>query len=271
MGGLVDSWKSIQRVPRHYDVGAAMSDIMDTWFDANPVLESELLNAIGKDGVDPQYMESLVDDLRDTISAALDPAGVGVDTRPIDNDLYSTRIRAHLLEAWLALAEDPGLPICQWLISGAPAGLNSTHDCLDGLFPRVPDEVPEFEADDLSTDFETFVNYTGVEVDDDVFEVLKGYKKAGYLRMFDLLTEVIAFLVQKPVLTKVGSVKKEKTNPVTGVTKTKTRIVVDSKQAKTSKASKRTHKSNPPTATWTTKGFLGLMANSTYDPTNRGS
>ena len=96
---------------------------------------------------------------------------MGVDTGPVNNELYTTRIRARLLEAWLRHAKDPGLPICQWLWEGAPAGLECDVNCLDGLFPRVPEEETELSPGDLVTDFDAFTNYTGVDEDDDVANI----------------------------------------------------------------------------------------------------
>ena len=51
--------------------------------------------------------------------------------------------------------------------------------CLDGLFPRVDAAEPECGPDDLHTDFETFVNYKGVEADPAVFGILKSYRQKG--------------------------------------------------------------------------------------------
>ena len=269
-GGLVDVWTSVQRAPGHFVVGATMSTIMDTFFDANPRVEEEILHAIGRDDVDPLKMESLVDNLRDEIARSIAGPGETIDQNRVNTAFYDTNVRAHLLFAWLAKANDPGLPICRWLWEGAPAGLTADFSCLDGLFPRVDAEEAELDPNDLVAYFLAFINYQGVEADDDVFNVLKGYRKRGFFRMFDTLAETKTFLQATAILTKVGSVKKLKTNPVSGQTKMKTRIIVDSKQAHTSKAAKRTHQSNLPTATGAARGFLGLMANTTFEPDNAG-
>ena len=270
VGGLVDSWKSVQRVPGHFAVGQAMGNIMQEYFDASPSVEQELFSAIGRDDVDPLRMDALLATLRDSIAGALSTDGKPIDQKPVSTDLYDTNIRAFLLFAWLSKANDPGLSICRWLWEGAPAGLEEDFACLDGLFPRVDTADTEFQPDELFTDFDEFVNYQGVEADDAVFDVLKGYSDNGYFKTFDNLDEVQSWLGHRPVLTKVGSVKKTKVNPVTGTEKVKTRIIVDSKQAKTSLAAKRTHKSNLPTATGASRGFLGLMANSSYHPRRAG-
>ena len=180
VGGLVDVWTSVQRVPGHFVVGASISAIMDTFFDANPRVEEEILHSIGRDDVDPLHMESLVDNLRDEIARSLASPGETVDQNRVNTAFYDTNVRAHLLYAWLAKANDPGLPICRWLWAGAPAGLTADFSCLDGLFPRVDAEEAELDPNELVTDFDTFVNYQGIEADDDVFNVLKGYRKRGF-------------------------------------------------------------------------------------------
>ena len=153
---------------------------MDKFLDDNPVVESEIFQAIGRDDVDPKKMDALVDNLRDKIACALAVHGESIDTNRVNTEFYDTNVRAHLLYAWLAKANDPGLPICRWLWEGAPAGLTADFSCLDGLFPRVDAEEAELDPNDLFTDFDSFVNYQGVEADNDVFDVLKGYRKRGF-------------------------------------------------------------------------------------------
>ena len=129
---------------------------------------------------------------------------------------------------------------------------------LDGIFPRVVAGEPEMDISDLHTEESEFVNYHGVEQDDDVNAVIQGYVQEGYLRPFHTLQQVTQYVGAKPVLTKVGAVKKEKTDASRSVI-TKCRIIVDSKQAGTSLAAKRTLKSNLPRVTQAVRGILGLM------------
>ena len=135
-------------------------------------------------------MESMVDSLREDIAGALDTTDSGTGTGSIDTSLCSTKILGHMLEAWLQHAGDTGVDICRWLWEGAPAGLSADDSCLDGLFTKVPPEEPEVDVSELNTHCEAFVNYTGVEEDDDVFKVLNGFEKAGYLKKFDSLSQV---------------------------------------------------------------------------------
>ena len=108
--------------------------------DANPRVEEEILHAIGRDDVDPLKTDSLVDNLRDEIVHALAVPRETIDQNRVNTEFYDTNVTAHLLFAWLAKANNPGLPICRWLWEGAPAGLTADFSCLDGLFPRVDAE-----------------------------------------------------------------------------------------------------------------------------------
>ena len=103
---------------------------------------------------------------------------------------------------------DPAIAIADWLQTGAPAGIECGYDCLDGIFPRVPPEEPDLESEALYTDYDAFINYSGVETDPDVQEAIKGYVRAGYLKPFDTLAAAAAFVGGQPIITKVGAVKK---------------------------------------------------------------
>ena len=49
---------------------------------------------------------------------------------------------------------------------------------LDGLFPRVDGGERELDPSELWSNFDTFVNYAGVEHDNDVALVLEKYTQA---------------------------------------------------------------------------------------------
>ena len=53
VGGLVDAWRSVQRVPGHVDNGIAMGAIIDKWLDQHRDVETHLFSAIGRDDFDP--------------------------------------------------------------------------------------------------------------------------------------------------------------------------------------------------------------------------
>ena len=64
----------------------------------------------------------------------------------------------------------------------------------------------------------------------------------------------------KPVLTKLGAVKKVRSHPVTREKSIKTRLIVDSNESGTTRAASRTHKSAEQRVTTAVHGILGLMA-----------
>ena len=151
------------------------------------------------------------------------------------------------------------MKVCDWFWVGAPANLDANFDVLDGLFPRVEKDKSTLDPQDLQSDLDVFVNYTGVDSDPDVFGVIQAYRELRHFREFYDLASLRNYLGAEPVLTKVGFVKKTKVNPNTLVETVKTRIIVDSLESKVSLAAKRTHKSNLPSATTTAKGLVGLM------------
>lgn len=190
-------------------------------------------------------------------------------TSKLKNADHNTAIRAHLLHAWLRQASNPAFKVAEWFFNGAPAGLAADFSDLDGLFPKVPPEDPELDVDELTTDFELFTNYYGVEEDEAVFEIIKSYRRKGYLQAFNSLDAVKQFLGDNTVLTKVGAVRKERVTP-SGEKKIKTRIIVDSKQSGISRAAVHTHKSNLPLITQTVRSAIALMDNDDFDPDTHG-
>ena len=95
----------------------------------------------------------------------------------------------------------------------------------------------------------------GVDKDDAVRDQLWKFEKSGWLLPFDIAKQVRDHLGSDFVLNKIGAVKKIKPDG-----STKTRIIVDSFQSGTTRATRRAHKSNLPTVTGAVKGILGLMS-----------
>ena len=94
----------------------------------------------------------------------------------------------------------------------------------------------------LSTDFESFQNYTGVEQDLEAYDALESYHRKGFLQKFDTLAEVESELGCKPTLSKLGCIKKLKFNADTGLYTYKARIILDCKRSGVSKKARRTQK-----------------------------
>ena len=71
-------------------------------------------------------------------------AGVvgATDVEPTDDDTCETLVRAGLLGAWRAAAEDPDDQPKQWLYSGAPVGIRHLP-IHRSIFPPVEDEADD--------------------------------------------------------------------------------------------------------------------------------
>ena len=156
------------------------------------------------------------------------------------------------------MARDLGHKLSAWIANGAPAGVAIDFDELDGLYPRVqPGE--QDSPEDLHTDYDTFVNYKGVDEDPDAATVIDGYIAKNYLKVFSDLESVKRYVGGDPIVSKLGLVVKDKVNPTTGKITKKVRIILDNKQSGVTKSASRTHRSTLPRATHAIGGALSLM------------
>ena len=73
-----------------------------------------LVAGIGSKIVNAEVLEKALVLLRCQLAALLSADGVVPDTEPVVRECCTTPIRAGLLQAWSALARDPGLPVCGW-------------------------------------------------------------------------------------------------------------------------------------------------------------
>lgn len=153
---------------------------------------------------------------------------------------------------------DPGAQVADWLRRGAPAGIELDTNDLDDICPQVEDgDIVDQEV--LHTDHLAFQNYAGVEDDDEAFGTLDGYYEKGYLAKFSSLQEVIKYLGQEPILSKLGCIKKDKFNLDTKTWTHKTRIILDCKRSQVSRAAARTHKSVLPRVSDAIQSTLQMM------------
>ncbi len=228
LGGLRSAKDSVGKVPGHLVIGDRVAKAIEnelSVIDAelfsrgSPSLSSQVFAAI----VDSEYVrldEGLVDRLRSAVGLEL-----GCDnTTAIEEGHCSTSARGHLLHRWAVLANDPAAAVARWTWEGAPAGIDRDFKILDGLFP-VAEDNPEFMPEDLATDFDGFVNYSGIEEDDDLAEQMQGYADSGFVKVFRDLRSCSEYLGGKPVLSRLGCVVKERFGKI------KKRVIVDSKQS----------------------------------------
>ena len=171
-----------------------------------------------------------------------------------------SNIQAELLLAWATAAGDPGASIARWVRLGAPAGITVPSTELDGLLPAVPDDEASPEAAlSLATDYESFTNYSGVEDDPEVVNLILGFAEKGYLKAFPDVDSCTRYLGGPPVLSRFGCVTRLKWDAVRESWTTKKRVILDAKQSGVGLATTRAHRSVLPRLTDATSAALELM------------
>ena len=170
-------------------VGKQLSNLIERELDKHPMIQQRLLANIGKPLDEVDQVEEWMDNLRSDMKLLLmrNSGNINVqdqlDIKPIDNGVYATCIRGHLLKFWAEVVEDPGSKVAQWLVEGAPAGMTFGTDDLDLVCPRVDDDDTDcFDPSVLSTDFDEFENYFGVETD----SRLKSHRTIFRERVFEM-------------------------------------------------------------------------------------
>ena len=256
--GLVNTWESMGKLPQHKALGPQLAAVIDKFLDGNKVLERDIFQSIGADKVDVPALSARLEPLRHLLAEELSARGTP-SISEVEAATCSASIRGHLLAAWATMARDPAWKVCEWLFTGAPAGLERDYTVLDGLFPRVlrPDESDNVV--DLETDYDSFTNYTGVEEDSDAADVIENYIRRKFLKSFSSLADTKKFVNGNPILNKLGLVVKNKTHPETGTVTKTIRIIVDNKQSGVSLIAKRTHRSTLPRAANAVQSVMGLM------------
>jgi len=254
--------------PRMKYIGKQVMNLIERHLDQQPGLQEELLTSLGN--VQPQEDKlASLDDLRCEVRNLLirnrkNDMENSCSVEEVDEDDYKTVVRGHLLQYWAKCVDDPAYKASSWLIEGAPAGLESDTSALDEVCPRVDDEST-MDVEALTTDYDNFENYTGVEDNEEALEALESYASKGYLRKFWSLEDLKAHLDGEPVLSKLGCIVKTKTNPVTGVITKKSRIILDCRRSLVSKVAHRTHKSVLPRVSDAIQSTLTLMGDCQRD------
>ena len=95
-----------------------------------------------------------------------------------------------MLQTWASSACDPTLSVVGWLFAGAPAGIALDTAVLDKLLPRVSEKHEEPFLDCEAMDPEEFVNYTGVDENNDVAEMIRERAEKQCLLGFDTPSQV---------------------------------------------------------------------------------
>lgn len=217
VGGLKRPYRSMGKVPGLVNLGVQIRNLIDRFCEQHPDFSSSYIEALGKDSdVSFPGDANLINDLRLQVGNLLmrmhpnpDPARLGA----LNDSPPDTCLKANFMELWAEAARDPGCRLIQWLKEGAPGGLR-LHPDLDGLFPLVTDDDdPQFQWDMLSTDFQEFTNYSGVEENPEAAKAISTYVSKGYLSVHDCLESCINELGgDEPVLSRLGCIVKRKVN-----------------------------------------------------------
>lgn len=263
VGGLRKPYNSLNAVPGLINIGVQVRNCIRSFCDRYPGIKRKFLDSVGhaESSHFPGGPET-IDQLRSEISSIFirnhpDPS----HWSKIDLNESSPRtcLKANFLRLWAECAGDPGAKIVPWLIEGAPGGIE-LHPDLDGLFPRVPETEEIVPPEELFTDFDSFKNYEGVEDNPDARDAIQGYVEKGYLSCHDTLEGCKSFLGgSAPVLSKLGCIVKVKENESGQVIK-KTRIILDAKQSRVTKATERRYKSELPRIVDAVHDILELMS-----------
>ena len=251
-------------------IGKQVMNLIERHLDQHPELQEELLTSLGNAQPKEEKLTSL-DNLRCQVRDLLirnrkEDMADHCNIEEVNEDDYKTVVRGHLLRYWALCVDDPAHKASAWLIDGAPAGLEADTSALDDVCPRVDDEST-LEADALTTDYDNFENYVGVEDNQDALQALESYASKGYLRKFQTLDGLRAHLGGEPTLSKLGCIVKTKTNPVTGIFTKKSRIILDCRRSSVSKVAHRTHKSVLPRVSDAIQSTLALMGDCRGDET----
>eukprot|EP00435_Cladocopium_sp_Y103_P022058 s1576_g5.t1 len=247
-------------------IGIQVRNIIFQLFDSCPEVEKDILESLGmksnQDILNATWMQTLRHRVADLLvrnrTGDMPP---NCDVNEIDENGYKTCIRGRLLEYWAMTVADPGVKCARWTYEGAPAGLEADTGDLDNYFPQVAlEEEGEDSWDLLTTEFETFQNYLGVEDDPEAYETLESYHEKGFLDKFSSIQELETEVGGRPTLSKLGCIKKTKVNVETGETVTKTRIILDCKRSHVSRAARRLHKAVLPRVTDAVQSLLRNMA-----------
>ena len=250
IGGLRHLNEAMNRLPIVNQIGARVYLTLKELLEEKPHYIDATLEHIGRSdcySIEPEMTKDVIARMVKVLTPLAN--GAKLPEQP-DN----TPVNVPLLALWCFASKDPDTQPLEWLQSGAPAGLR--HHIIDkGIFPVYDEEEDAAEGDPeaLSTSYQEFVNYSGVEENEEVATEFRRMHTNKYVKKFASVEEAEVFLGEKPILSKIGVIEKIRNN------KKKTRIVVDTKESKVTKATRKYERSLLPRAIDVTYDVLDLM------------
>eukprot|EP00971_Amphidinium_carterae_P279303 5544777-Amphidinium_carterae.3 len=133
-----------------------------------------------------------------------------------------TDLQVELISAWAKQAGDLDDAVLTWLRDGAPLGI-ARHLDVNGVFPEDATPGDEDEFDFMHTDW---TNYSGVDQNEQAYDMMKQLEARGYLRRFHNLEETTSFVGGPPVISKLALLRKTVKLP-SGAEKLKQRLIMD--------------------------------------------
>ena len=250
LGGLRLLGPVMARLSYEGQVGARIHVAIKSLFEENPSMVEDIIAHVGRSdctSLQPGLKTAVRERIRKTLNDIMTP-------NPFVPGTEETPVDVELLEHWRDAAKDPDSEPVRWLKEGALAGI--TQPVIDkGIFPLYDPELDTAECspEDLRTEA-GFVNYSGVEQDEDVNCELTRSLDAGYALSFPSVESAEEHLRASIVLSKVGAIKKLRNG------KMKTRMVIDSKRSGVSKATRKYERTTLPRALDVVSDTMSLLA-----------
>ena len=226
LGGLRNPAESTLRNDRALAWGPRLRDVVEEYYGLHPEFPKALLAAIDAKEeplLDEAWVPGLTATLQASITAGLTEDHLLCRERGTPTDC---RLEADLIKSWAELYQDPGRAAADCLWDGFAAGILHQPD-IGPVFPPYAEEDPD-AAETLFTDFERFVNYSGVDNDDFVKDTMDSFADRDPPMMFksrslqktrDFLDGELPHLSRYAIVTRVKGGK------------VKNRVILDIKQS----------------------------------------
>lgn len=184
LGGMRLPARSVDKMPRARSVGAQVRTLLSKVLDAHP----SVLSAVAA-SLDGQAMQALPDSVVELARALLSR---GLNSGPPQAALRGP-LRPDLFRAFSAAVGDPDTDLPDWLLRGAPLGIElPIHSC--HIFPALPQDEPA-HVPELLTFEEGWANYTSLEDNLQVgVELLRQAEAAGFCKLHGSRAELAAGL-----------------------------------------------------------------------------
>jgi len=253
IGGLRRSHRALKLIPNGAAAGLKIAAALDAYLDT-PVGESDsefLMALFGGDKTSHTCpassdcvecrLENIGSNMRDIVLKSLGaPVIPPCYQRPED---VSTRLRPEVFKAWCQSSGDPDHYVAEWLINGAPAGLNRMPEHA-GIFAE--DEDPNVTHNDLVPYADGWENVqTSAEstMNDQVaWDEVTAHEAKGYLRRFASAKEVCNYLGTDFIESRLFVLEQEKHGVVHN------RVLLDCKRSCVSGASQKSERVRLPKA-----------------------